>query len=105
MIVVSATESDPAYLRDTAAFLFDPRRLTVAISRAQSRLVVIASRSVFDFLPTDESTLVNSSIWRNLRDEVCTIPVWSGAITDHEVEVFGSQPLAELRRLEKQDAI
>ena len=40
MIIYSATESDPAYLRDTGAFLFDPRRLTVAISRAKTKLMV-----------------------------------------------------------------
>ncbi len=104
VIVVSATESDPAYLRDTAAFLFDPRRLTVAISRAQSKLVVMASRSVFDYLPTDESTLVNSAIWRNLRDQACTVPIWSDDIAGHHIQVFGSTELADQRDLEKSNA-
>ena len=32
VILVSATESDPAYLLSSSEFLLDPRRLTVALT-------------------------------------------------------------------------
>src|SRR4029079_14966413 len=99
VIVYSATESDPAYLRDTGTFLFDPRRLTVAISRAKAKLVVVASESVFDHLPTDEQSFRNSAIWRNLRDQACTIPIWSGIIDGYRVEVRANPPLTDDRPL------
>jgi predicted RecB family nuclease len=101
VIIYSATESDPAYLRDTASFLFDPRRLTVAISRARAKLIVIASESVFDFLPADETALRDSAIWRNLREKACTIPIWSGEIEGHHVSVWGNPPLAADRPAEE----
>jgi superfamily I DNA and/or RNA helicase len=99
VIIYSATESDPAYLRDTGAFLFDPRRLTVAISRAKTKLVVVASESVFDYLPTDEESFKNSAIWRNLREQACTIPVWIGTVQGHRVEVRANPPLGDDRPL------
>jgi hypothetical protein len=37
VILVSATESDRAYLLASAGFLLDPRRLTVALSRAKQK--------------------------------------------------------------------
>jgi hypothetical protein len=99
VIIYSATESDPAYLRDTGTFLFDPRRLTVAISRAKTKLVVIASESVFAYFPTDEASLNNSALWRNLRDKACTIRLWREEIMGHQVEVRANPPLAPDRPL------
>jgi hypothetical protein len=99
VIIYSATESDPAYLRDTGTFIFDPRRLTVAISRAKSKLVVIASESVFSYLPTDEASLNNSALWRNLREKACTITLWSDEIDGHRIEVRANPPLAPERPL------
>jgi hypothetical protein len=44
-ILVSATESDWAYLLASCKFLLDPRRLTVALSRAKRKTILVASRS------------------------------------------------------------
>ena len=38
VILVSATESDPQYLLVSSAFLLDPRRLTVALRRAERNM-------------------------------------------------------------------
>lgn len=94
VIIVSATESDPAYLRVAGAFLFDPRRLTVAISRAKQMLIVIASRSVFEFLPPDLEMLRDTSLWRNLLHDACGISLWDGELYGHRVRVFGNDPLS-----------
>jgi hypothetical protein len=93
VIIVSATESDPAYLRVAGDFLFDPRRLTVAISRAKQMLIVVASRSVFEFLPTDLEMLRDTSLWRNLLQDACRLPLWDGEVDGHRVQVFGNAPL------------
>jgi hypothetical protein len=87
LIVVSATESDPAYIRTTARFLLDPRRLTVAISRAERKLVIVASRSIFEFVPSDLEALSEHRIWRDLYAELCTIVAWQGHVKGHPVEV------------------
>ena len=45
VIMVSATESDRAYLLCVQQFLLDPRRLTVALSRAKRKMILVASRA------------------------------------------------------------
>ena len=81
VIVVSATESDPAYLLAASRFLLDPRRLTVALSRAKRKMILVASRSVFEFFSTDEETFAHSQLWKNLLNRTCTQPLWTGAQT------------------------
>ena len=73
--------------------MFDPRRLTVAISRAKQMLIVIASRSVFEFLPADLEMLRVTSLWRNLLQDACKVPLWDDEIGGHRVRVFGNAPL------------
>jgi hypothetical protein len=92
-IVVSATESDPAYLLAAGKFLYDPRRLTVAISRARDKMVLVAARSVFELFSPDEETFVNAQIWKDLLLRTCTVPLWSGTKHGQAVEVWGNPPL------------
>src|SRR5262249_53618692 len=66
VILISATESDREYLLAASEFLLDPRRLTVAMSRAKRKLVLVASRSVFSLFSPDEETFRNSQLWKNL---------------------------------------
>ncbi|MBW3634302.1 MAG: AAA family ATPase, partial [Chloroflexi bacterium] len=77
-IIVSATESDPAYLLAAGKFLYDPRRLTVAISRAKDKMILVASRSVFDLFSPDEETFANAQLWKDLLLRTCTVPLWDG---------------------------
>lgn len=46
MVVISLTSSKPAYLARLAAFLFDPHRLNVAVSRARTKVVLLGAREV-----------------------------------------------------------
>ena len=92
-IIVSATESDPAYLLAAGKFLYDPRRLTVAISRAKDKMILVASRSVFDLFSPDEETFANAQIWKDLLHRTCTVPLWDGEIDNRHVEVWGNPPL------------
>ncbi|HEX5163964.1 MAG TPA: AAA domain-containing protein [Thermomicrobiales bacterium] len=96
VIVYTATESDPQYLVAASKFLMDPRRLTVALSRAKSKIIVVASRSVFSIFSADEETFANAQLWKNLLRETCIVPLWSGPRTANGVEVgvevWGNQP-------------
>ena len=77
-VVVSATESDRGYLLAAAGFLLDPRRLTVAVSRAIQKMVLVASRSVFELFSPDEETFANALLWKNLLLRTCTTLLWEG---------------------------
>jgi hypothetical protein len=96
-IVYSATESDPQYLATASKFLMDPRRLTVALSRAKRKMIVVASRSVFTIFSADEETFANAQLWKNLLRRTCTVPLWRGTRAWHGqdigVEVWGNEGL------------
>lgn len=89
-ILVSATESDPAYLLTTGDFLLDPRRLTVALSRAKEKLILVASHAVFAQFSADEETFVHAQLWKNLLRRTCTVPLWRGDRDGHAVAVWGN---------------
>ncbi|MDQ3227075.1 MAG: AAA domain-containing protein [Chloroflexota bacterium] len=95
-IIVSATESDPAYLLAAGKFLYDPRRLTVAISRARDKMILVASRSVFDLFSPDEETFANAQLWKDLLHRTCTVSLWQGEIAGKQVEVWGNPPLTRV---------
>lgn len=69
-IFVSATASDPDYVRAESDFLLNPNRLNVAMSRMKEKLVVIASESVFRVIPTDASEYDEAIIWKRLYSEM-----------------------------------
>src|SRR5438552_16447797 len=52
--------------RSSSEFLLDPRRLTVALSRARQKLILVASRSIFTLFSADEETFANSQLWKDL---------------------------------------
>jgi DNA polymerase III delta prime subunit len=91
VVVVSATESDREYLLASSAFLLDPRRLTVALSRAKRKMALVASRSVFELFSADEETFEHAQLWKNLLRETCTVRLWEGERLGHRVEVWGNR--------------
>lgn len=90
VILVSATESDPEYLLVSSEFLLDPRRLTVALSRAKRKLILVAARSVFEIFSADEETFANAQLWKNLLRRTCTTLLWEGKRCGHHVQVWGN---------------
>lgn len=79
----------------TGDFLLDPRRLTVALSRATSKMILVASRSVFSLFSADEEMFVHAQLWKNLLRYTCTVPLWSGERDGEHVEVWGNAPSRE----------
>ena len=91
LILVSATESDRAYLLASCQFLLDPRRLTVALSRAKRKMILVASRSIFSLFSTDEETFANSLLWKNLLLRTCSTQLWEGQRGGKKVAVWGGR--------------
>ncbi len=91
LILVSATESDRAYLLASCEFLLDPRRLTVALSRAKRKMILVASRSIFSLFSTDEETFTNSLLWKNLLLRTCSTLLWEGERSGKKVAVWGGK--------------
>ncbi|MEO2091543.1 MAG: AAA domain-containing protein, partial [Gemmataceae bacterium] len=77
-VLVSATESDRAYLLASSTFLLDPRRLTGAVSRAKRKRILVASRSIFSLFSPDADTFANARLWKNLLGWTCTTALWDG---------------------------
>ncbi len=78
VILISATESERGYLLMAGEFLLDPRRLTVALSRAKRKLILVASRSVFSLFSPNETMFQHALLWKNLLARGCPVKVWEG---------------------------
>ncbi len=69
-IIISSTVSDPDYVRSESDFLLNLNRINVAISRMKKKLVVIASRSIFEFMPQDAKDYDKALLWRGISQTV-----------------------------------
>jgi hypothetical protein len=87
LIIVSTTVSDREYAAAESEFLLDPRRFTVAISRPKRKVIVIASRAVFDIVPTDLDAYERGSLWKHLRHDCSVNTLWEGPIANHRITV------------------
>ena len=92
--IVGATESDRAYLVATRDFLHNPRWLKVAFCRSRRKMILVASRSVFQLFSADEETFKRAQLWKNLLRDTCTVPLWQGERDGTRVEVWGNDSLA-----------
>ena len=76
MIVVSYAVADREYAEREAAFLLDPNRFNVAITRPRAKLVLLMSDEVLRALPRDERVMTASMAvkgylrqpWRRVRE-------------------------------------
>jgi uncharacterized protein len=81
VMFISATASDPDYVRSEAEFLLNPNRLNVAMSRMKKKLVIVASESVFRMTPLDADEFDQTLIWKRLYDAL--------DVTDEAPETLG----------------
>jgi uncharacterized protein len=85
LIIVSGTASDRESIRQKHDFILNPNRLNVAMSRMKKKLVVVASRSMFEVIPTDAEDYEDALLWRGLYHEVeadQSDPLWAGHLSD-----------------------
>jgi len=85
-IIISSTVSDPDYVRSESDFLLNLNRINVAISRMKKKLVIIASRSIFEFMPQDAKDYDKALLWRGISETVGftadSKAHWTGALSE-----------------------
>jgi hypothetical protein len=85
-IIISSIVSDPDYVRGESDFLLNLNRLNVAVSRMKKKLVVVASKSIFQFMPQDARDYDKALLWRGIAQTTGYTangkPVWCGRLTE-----------------------
>jgi uncharacterized protein len=85
-IIISSTVSDPDYVRSESDFLLNLNRINVAISRMKQKLVIVASRSIFEFMPQEAKDYDKAILWRGIAQTVGytanSKPAWSGPLAE-----------------------
>jgi hypothetical protein len=96
-IIISSTVSDPDYVRSESDFLLNLNRINVAISRMKKKLVIIASRSIFEFMPQDAKDYDKALLWRGISQTVGytadSKPCWAGNLS----ELIGQTEASQVR--------
>ncbi|HET7321742.1 MAG TPA: ATP-binding protein, partial [Longimicrobiaceae bacterium] len=92
MIIVSYAVADREYAEAEAAFLLDPNRFNVSITRARAKLIVLVSEAVLDAVPADEAVLTGSMALKGYADHC--------ADAERVAEVEGVKIRCRYRRLE-----
>ena len=75
----------------SSEFLLNPRRLTVALSRAKRKMILVASQGIVSLVGTDEETFANSLLWKNLLLLTCSTLLWKGERGGEQVAVWGGK--------------
>jgi len=85
-IIISSCVSDPDYVRTESEFLLNLNRINVAISRMKKKLVIVASRSIFEFMPQDARDYDKALLWRGISETVGftadSTPDWVGSLSE-----------------------
>jgi len=85
-IIISSTVSDPDYVRSESDFLLNVNRVNVALSRMKKKLVIVASRSIFEFMPQDAKDYDKALLWRGISQTVGYTPNsksrWTGTLSE-----------------------
>jgi hypothetical protein len=114
-IIISSTVSDPDYVRSESEFLLNRNRINVAISRMKKKIVIVASRSIFEFMPGDAKDYDRALLWRGISQTVGftanSTPLWSGNLSDFlgqpasqvNVEVYAKTSRASTNRPKQPD--
>ena len=83
-IIISSCVSDPDYVRTESEFLLNLNRINVSISRMKKKLIIIASRSIFEFMPTDARDYDKAILWRGISEMLHYTanakPHWTGSL-------------------------
>ncbi|WP_269522414.1 DEAD/DEAH box helicase [Coraliomargarita parva] len=67
VIIISCVSNEPSFIRAVAEFLFLPSRLNVAVTRARSKVILIASDSLLDVDSMQNQVEEALMVWQNLK--------------------------------------
>ena len=67
VVIVSMTASEPDYVGSVLGFLLQPQRLNVAVTRARSKVIVLASEQLALADPPDSEAREWIDVWKSLR--------------------------------------
>jgi hypothetical protein len=88
-VIVSATASNPSAIGKNVEFILGLNRSNVAFSRVKKRLIVVCSKTLLDYIPTDLENYEAAMLWKALRSQ-CSNLLFSQEINGYEVEIFNS---------------
>lgn len=81
VVIVSLVCSEPEYAAQEARFFFSPNRMNVTITRARTKLILIASPRLFEALPRSLDDLRNVSLYARLYQELPKIDFTESYVT------------------------
>lgn len=88
MMIVSATASNPQFIRSESDFLLELNRANVAFSRHKYKLIVVMAESLLSHIPDDPDTYDQSLLWKTLSHDageaptVDADPEWDGTLSE-----------------------
>jgi AAA domain len=96
-VIVSATASNPSAIGKNVEFILSLNRSNVAFSRVKKCLIVVCSKTLLDYIPTELENYEEAILWKALRSE-CSQLIFTENINGHTVEVF-TPPLDEISEI------
>jgi superfamily I DNA and/or RNA helicase len=87
-VIVTATASDPGQIQAAEDFLLNINRSNVAFSRAETRLVIVASEALLDHVAADLEVYEAAMLWKEVR-RVCSATLVETEVRGYQVRVMG----------------
>ena len=88
-VIVTATASDPGQIQTAEDFLLNLNRSNVAFSRAEERLIVIASAALLDHIAADLEIYEAAMLWKEVR-RLCSVERAEIALGNHTVKIMSA---------------
>ncbi|MCP6760083.1 MAG: AAA domain-containing protein [Fischerella sp. CENA71] len=86
-VIVSATASNPSAISKNVEFILSLNRSNVAFSRAKRRLIIVCSKTLLDYIPTEIENYEEAILWKSLRSQ-CSELIFTEQIAGHKIDVF-----------------
>jgi hypothetical protein len=83
-VIVSATASNASAIGKNVEFILSLNRSNVAFSRVKKRLIVVCSKTLLDYIPTELEHYEEAILWKALRSE-CKTTLFTENIDGHSV--------------------
>jgi superfamily I DNA and/or RNA helicase len=72
LIIASYTVADKDFVISEEAFILDPRRFNVSLTRAKSKFIMLISDSILEHLPSDKKTATDAAHIQLFVEKYCT---------------------------------